>query len=197
MLTAGCGASLAHACRSARRRAMKPRGPLMIEHRLIEKMLAAAKEKAESIAASGYDPVTIETIVDFVKTYADRTHHGKEEDILFAELRKKRLDSRDAAHMAELIDEHRQARARVKRIVELNDAYKKGDRGVVSEIVELVLWLAAFYPVHIRKEDKVFFPDTERYFSPAELERMLGRFWEFDRTMIHEKYRRVYETFGA
>ncbi len=42
---------------------MKPRGPLMIEHRLIEKMLAAAKTRAEAISPSGYDPVTVETIV--------------------------------------------------------------------------------------------------------------------------------------
>ncbi len=31
------------------------------------------------------------------------------------------------------------------------------------------------------------------YFSGAEQQAMLDRFWEFDRKMIHEKYRRVVE----
>jgi len=176
---------------------MKPRGPLMIEHRLIEKVLKVAERRAPSFSATAYDPIFIETIVDFVRTYADRTHHGKEEDILFTELAKVRLDPADAAMMADLVDEHRQARARVKSIVELNEAFKRGDTSVVPRIAELVLWLAAFYPVHIRKEDREFFPNTERYFTPAQLDEMLERFWEFDRAMIHEKYQRVYEAIRA
>jgi hemerythrin-like domain-containing protein len=172
---------------------MKPRGPLMIEHRLIEKVLRVAERRAQSAEASDYDPIFIETIVDFVRTYADRTHHGKEEDILFAELAKVRLDPADAAMMADLVEEHRQARARVKSIVELNEAFKRGDAAAVPRIAEHVRWLATFYPVHIRKEDREFFPNTEQYFTSAQLGEMLERFWEFDRAMIHEKYRRVYE----
>jgi hemerythrin-like domain-containing protein len=176
---------------------MKPRGSLMMEHRLIEKVLEVAGQRVRSVSASGYDPVFVETVVDFVRMYADRTHHGKEEDILFTELRKKRLDRADAAMMADLVEEHRQARSRVKTIVDLNEAFKGVGLTAVAGIVELVLWLAAFYPVHIRKEDREFFPATERYFTPAELSAMLDRFREFDRNMIHEKYRAVYEAIRA
>lgn len=173
---------------------MKPRGPLMIEHRLIEKVIAVARQKAASTLQTDYDPVLVETIVDFVRMYADRTHHGKEEDILFARLAPKQMEADDAQAMAGLVEEHRQARARVKEIVELNHAYRRGDTGVVPRIVELILWLAAFYPPHIQKEDSVFFPRTERYFTDAEQQEMLQAFWEFDRKMIHEKYRSVYES---
>jgi hemerythrin-like domain-containing protein len=34
------------------------------------------------------DPVVIDVAVDFVRMYADRTHHGKEEEILFRDLAK-------------------------------------------------------------------------------------------------------------
>jgi hemerythrin-like domain-containing protein len=77
-----------------------------------------------------YNPIFVETIVDFIKTYADRTHHGKEEDILFIELAQKKLDDDNLRIMKELIDEHKQARAKVKEIVELNEKYKGGDRKV-------------------------------------------------------------------
>ncbi len=51
-----------------------------------------------------------------------------------------------------------------------------------------------FYPVHIEKEDKHFFLPCLGYFSKEEQDIMLGEFWEFDRKMIHEKYRKVVET---
>ena len=172
---------------------MKPRGPLMIEHRLIEKVLSVAKQKAMSMTEMDYKPIFIETIVDFIKTYADRTHHGKEEDILFVELSKKKLDADNLRIMNELTEEHKQARAMVREIVELNEKYKNGDRSVVPAINNKVIWLAGFYPVHIRKEDAVFFPDTEKYFNQAELDSLLNRFYEFDRNMIHEKYQNVYK----
>jgi hemerythrin-like domain-containing protein len=172
---------------------MKPRGQLMIEHRLIEKLLAAAASLSDRMNSGNYDPVLIDSIVDFIRTYADRTHHGKEEDILFRELSKKALAGDDLAAMNGLIDEHGQARARVRRLTELNERFRNGDVKAVPEIREIFLWLVGFYPAHIRKEDRDFFPKTEKYFNAGELEAMLQEFWSFDRNMIHEKYTRAVE----
>ncbi len=55
--------------------------------------------------------------------------------------------------------------------------------------------LADFYPKHIEKEDKVFFPAARRYFSEQEDQAMLDEFRKFDRKMIHEKYNSVVEAF--
>ena len=171
---------------------MKPRGLLMIEHRLIEKVLSVVQQKALSMMEMDYHPAFVETIVDFIKTYADRTHHGKEEDILFAALAKKKLDDDHLCIMKELIDEHQKARSKTKEIVELNEKFKNGDRRVVPAITTAMIWLAGFYPAHIRKEDALFFPGTESYFQQDELDGLLGRFYEFDRMMIHEKYQKMY-----
>ncbi len=58
---------------------MQPRGPLMIEHRLIERMIALIKKEIQRLQESStVNPVFIDTAVDFIRTYADRTHHGKE-----------------------------------------------------------------------------------------------------------------------
>jgi len=171
---------------------VKPRGPLMIEHRLIEKVLKLARDGAKSINQDNYNPIAIDTLVDFIKIYADRTHHGKEEDILFSALKKKKLDEKNLKIMTELIDEHKQARAKVGEIIALNEKFKTAGGKVVKDIIECIEWLTVFYPVHIEKEDKVFFPDTERYFSKKESDDMLNEFWDFDRKMIHEKYNGVY-----
>ena len=69
---------------------MRPIGPLMREHRLIERMVALMRAETEKISRTGEArPDFITSAVDFFRTYADRTHHGKEEDILFRDLAKK------------------------------------------------------------------------------------------------------------
>ena len=71
---------------------MQARGPLMIEHRLIERMISIIKDALIQIESTQeVDPVFVDTAVDFIRTYADRTHHGKEEDILFRDLRQTRF----------------------------------------------------------------------------------------------------------
>ena len=60
-------------------------------------------------------------MVDFIRTYADQTHHGKEEDILFRELKKREISPEHDKIMKELIDEHILGR---KTTGELVDAKK-------------------------------------------------------------------------
>lgn len=173
---------------------MKPKGPLMKEHRLIEKMLDIIDREIKNInETKKIDTVFIDTAVDFIRFYADRTHHGKEEDILFKELENKKLLDKDKKMMNELIEEHKSARLVVKQLKNLNLSYFHGELYEINEIISKLKWLIDFYPVHIKKEDDVFFPETEKYFTPAELDDMLDKFWDFDKNMIHEKYKLLVE----
>jgi hemerythrin-like domain-containing protein len=170
--------------------AMKPRGPLMIEHRLIEKMFELVRKEIKQIEERQQaDPIFIDTTVDFIRMYADRTHHGKEEDILFRDLEKKDIGEQDKKIMQELIDEHVYGRKTVKELVEAKERYLQGQTGALEVILDKLNVLVNFYPEHIEKEDKVFFPATEAYFSQEEQDAMLEEFWEFDKEMIHEKYK--------
>ena len=66
---------------------MQARGALMMEHRLIERVVTLMQSALHDIESTGrIDLVFVQAIVDFIGTYADRTHHGKEEDILFRRL---------------------------------------------------------------------------------------------------------------
>jgi len=78
---------------------------MMWEHRLIEKMLRLFEGEIRKINESNkVDTVFIDTAVDFIRTYAERTHHGKEEDILFRDLAKKQLSPEHARIMNELVE---------------------------------------------------------------------------------------------
>jgi hemerythrin-like domain-containing protein len=171
---------------------MQARGPLMIEHRLIERMISIIQDALTDIASTKkVDPIFVDTVVDFVRVYADRTHHGKEEDILFRELRERPLSDEDRRVMQELIDEHVFGRNTTKTLVEANNCYRNGDDSALDEIADNLRTLVEFYPKHIEKEDKIFFPAARVYFSEEEDQNMLAEFYEFDRAMIHEKYESV------
>jgi len=175
---------------------MQARGPLMIEHRLIERMLSVIKNALSDIEARHrVDPVFVDTAVDFIRVYADRTHHGKEEDILFNELKNKQLTAEDRQIMEELIQGHVFGRQTTKALVEANTRYRNGDENALTDIVANLQTLIEFYPRHIDKEDKVFFPSSRNYFSDGEDQAMLTAFREFDRNMIQEKYESLVDGF--
>ena len=176
---------------------MKPIGPMMWEHRLIEKMLQLFDGEIKNINENKkVDTVFIDTAVDFIRTYADRTHHGKEEDILFRDLAKKELSSEHIRIMNELIDEHTYARKTVGKLVAAKERYLTGEN-TSQEVIGCLKELAQFYPQHIEKEDKHFFYPCMEYFTREEQNAMLLEFNEFDRKMIHEKYKKVVEGLKA
>ena len=78
--------------------------------------------------------------------YADRTHHGKEEDILFRDLEKKSLSPNHNKIINELVEEHIWARATVGKLVDVKNQYVKGNVKVLDEIVNLLSDLVEFYP---------------------------------------------------
>ena len=173
---------------------MQARGPLMIEHRLIERMISLINDATVQIESTHrVDPVFVDTAVDFIRMYADRTHHGKEEDILFRDLRKRSLSAEDLQIMKELVEEHVFGRQTTKALVAANTRYRNGDESALADIVSKLRTLVDFYPKHIEKEDKVFFPASRAYFTNEEDQAMLAEFWEFDRRMIHEKYESLVE----
>jgi hemerythrin-like domain-containing protein len=171
---------------------MMPIGPLMIEHRLIEKMIAAMGRELERMEREQTaNPALIEAIVDFIRTYADRCHHGKEEDILFRELGHKNLSEEHRRIMQELVDEHVQARDKTRSLVEAKDLYMQGQSSALDRMAETMRFLVEFYPKHIEKEDRHFFLPVMRYFSPREKDAMIEEGDEFDRQLIHRKYEDV------
>jgi len=174
---------------------MMPVGLLMIEHRLIERMIRIMQANLETINKEGkFDPSFVDIAVDFIRTYADRCHHGKEEDILFRDLAKKKISDEHRRIMQELIEEHKMSRNNVRKSVEAKEKYVQGNKGALKDIVSNMEILAKFYPKHIEKEDKHFFIPCMDYFSNAEKDTMLNEMYEFDRNMIHEKYTKIVES---
>ena len=171
---------------------MLPIDALMQEHRLIERMIAQMQKEIvrirETNEANGN---FVDVVVDFIRSYADRCHHGKEEGVLFRELNRKPISPEIAAMVMELIKEHVYARKTTANLAESKESYVNGNHDSLEDVVAFMKALIEFYPQHIEKEDKRFFYSSMECFTSQEQEAMLNEFWDFDRKIIHEHYAKV------
>jgi len=167
-----------------------------MEHRVIERMVDLLRTHMENASKTNQiDGAFILSAVDFFRTYADRCHHGKEEDILFKELENKTIAANHREVLEELKNEHITARGLVQSLREARQAYLDDDSKDSEAIHGILRDLTELYPNHIQKEDKHFFFPVMDYFSKKEQLSMLDRFWEFDEHLIHRIYRDIVENY--
>ncbi len=175
---------------------MKPIDPLMMEHRLIERMMNILgleldiMEKFDKI-----HPVILENAVDFIRSYADQTHNLKEESILYRELKKKELSVKDERILNELIEEHKTARQMTKELAEVNTKYIQGHFKSIAKIFEKLEFLIEFYPRLLKKEENHLLNHVMKYFTDEEQTAMLEEGRMYDRKMIHKKYQNLVKNY--
>jgi hemerythrin-like domain-containing protein len=81
------------------------------------------------------DGLLIDTFADFIRIYADRCHHGKEEEILFRDLRRKKLVEEHRQIMAELVEDHKGGRIKVGQFMKAKDEFLGGKKEALSEVL--------------------------------------------------------------
>lgn len=155
---------------------------LVDEHKRIMRFVALIPEIARDFdAASEERRRLVIDGVDFIRSYADRFHHAKEEEILFGYFDPD-LDILKVMH-----EDHRKGRGHVKDLLEALD--RRDSEGVVSNLEGY----AAVLTEHIRKEDEILYPWMDRNLSTRQVGEMFAKFQEVDRkfeeaSRKHEKF---------
>ncbi len=171
---------------------VEPNELLEIEHDLIKRIFPLVRKQVRSIEETErVDSNFIQLFTDFFTTYLDVAHHGKEEDILFEEMKKKNLSKEHEEMMQELIDEHKLGRELIKEVLNKNGAYVKGDITAIDSIIKNLKKFNEIYEEHIDKEDNDYFVECMDYFSREEQDKMVQDFLRFDVGIIHERYREI------
>lgn len=148
------------------------------EHLFIAKVVGAAAVLADDLeAGQEVGPATILNVVEFMRTYSDRCHHGKEEELLFPALAKKGVPIRGCPVDA-LTKEHAMGRALVKGLAEAAEAYQMGDASAREALIKNLRGIAQLYPNHIWKEDYLLFPMSNKVLSPDDQQ---GLYQEFEK----------------
>ena len=120
---------------------------LVKEHRLIERIIPILTKEVLRLHEGGEaNAERIVSVVGFFRTYADRCHHGKEEDILFRALASKPLSDEHRRTMDQLTEEHVLARKLVGRLMLDQGRCVKGDQAALAAMKQDIQELADLYP---------------------------------------------------
>ncbi len=168
---------------------------LKTEHRAIERMLAVLEAAAQRLDDSEpVRPGLFREAVDFVRNFADRCHHGKEEDNLFPRMEAAGVP-RAGGPLGVMLLEHDQGREYVAAIAGAIDAFEGGDRSAAGVIAENARGYAGLLRQHIAKEDDVLYPMADRVLSPDDQRELEQRFQEIETSVmgpgVHERYHRL------
>ena len=118
--------------------------------------------------------------VDLIRSYADKFHHAKEEDILFKYF-DENSDIINVMH-----EDHTRARGYVKAVL---DALDRGDEPAISENLMAYRELLT---EHIRKEDEILYPWMDNNLSTTQVGKLYSQFENADKEIgfSPEKYER-------
>ncbi|HEY5513246.1 MAG TPA: hemerythrin domain-containing protein [Geomonas sp.] len=138
------------------------------EHQLILRMLALLEKNALLTEQGSFSDYRFYLDgVDFIRNYADRFHHAKEEDVLFEALIENGMP-RANSPVAAMLMEHDLGRAFVRGMEEAATRALNGEAGQTEAIVANARGYLELLREHISKEDEILYPLAERVI-PAEM----------------------------
>jgi hemerythrin-like domain-containing protein len=176
----------------------------MQEHRVIEQVIACLEEIANRCEA-GYalDTTSAREAIDFFRVFADRCHHGKEEDLLFPLMEQKGF-VREQGPTGVMLREHEAGRFHVRGMAGTIDRVASGDATARHAFVEHARSFAALLRQHILKEDHCLFPMADRALSASDQDSLSRSFAKVESDDLgpdmHQQYltiaKRLAERFG-
>lgn len=174
---------------------MKPTEQLKEEHEAI-KLCLRILEKVSQKLESGEEVNSehLDQILDFIKNFADKCHHGKEEDLLFPAMEEVGIP-KEGGPIGVMLMEHNVGRGSVKGMSEAVAEYKAGDREVSSKIVENARNYITLLTQHIEKEDDILYPMGDMRISAERQEKLLEEFEKVEIEKIgvgkHEEFHKL------
>jgi hemerythrin-like domain-containing protein len=145
---------------------------MMQEHELIVEVLACLQAMAEKLAAG--DPAPRQDIADFgrfFREFADKCHHGKEEDRLFVRMRQFGF-SQDSGPLAVMLAEHDAGRQEVRGLLGIGAGSGPLSEAEREKAIECASQLVPLLYGHIQKENNILYPMAQTAIPSAEMERL-------------------------
>ena len=169
---------------------------LIHEHKAIQvalNILEIMYEKLEKESEADY--IEINDLLEFLKEFADKCHHGKEEGFLFPALEKTGVRNQGGP-IGVMLSEHTLGRDLIKQM-QVNLLKDEVDsQGFVDAAKSYVRLLRA----HIQKENTILFPLIEVKMSTSEQAELLRSFENHEEEVIgegrHEELHIMLETFS-
>lgn len=145
---------------------------LMEEHQLILQVLASFNRLADELRnGKVVSRLDLADFNRFFKDFADKCHHGKEEDRLFAAMNQAGFP-KESGPIAVMLAEHAEGRSHVRVLWEIGQLSGPLTAREVGLIITHVSEFVALLSTHIGKEDHILYP-MARSVLPADRLRKL------------------------
>jgi hemerythrin-like domain-containing protein len=158
---------------------------LVTEHQAIRRMLGVLDRLCERAAAGGPDGHAQRAgqILEFLQGFADRCHHGKEEQHLFPALVRQGMSS-ESGPVAVMLAEHRQGRDLIAAMASAQAAWADGDQAAGARFSAAATAYQSLLDAHIEKENNVLFVMADRLLDPAAQDTLVEQFERFEEQVM-------------
>jgi hemerythrin-like domain-containing protein len=165
---------------------------LKAEHEVILNVLDCLEKLAgDQRRGAAFDLRSAKEILDFLGTFADKCHHGKEEGALFPMLGTKGLPTQ-VGPVAVMLAEHELGRAEIAGMRAAIAGAEPVDSERAKRFAEHASTYVDLLRDHIAKENNVLFPMSDGMLSAAEQEELLRAFGKVESHDLgagtHERY---------
>ncbi len=179
---------------------MKATEILMQEHVLILGVLDALERGAQKLGSGEDTPKDFFVdAAEFIRGFADDTHHKKEEGVLFKALGNYGF-SPDAGPVAVMLSEHEEARNFTRELTQAAQKLHRGDQSAREDVIMYALSYIRHLRQHIMKENNILFPMADRVVPADEADRIEAEFERVERDEIgagaHPKYEALARKLG-
>ena len=168
---------------------------LLHEHKAIQialNILERIGERLQKNEIADYNDIN--ALLGFLKEFADKCHHGKEEGFLFPALEKAGIKN-EGGPIGVMLSEHTQGRNFIKEMQNSIKDEKVDKNQFIGASIKYISLLRA----HIQKEDSVLFPLIDTRLSASEQQELFENFENHEEKVIgegrHEELHTLLETF--
>lgn len=155
---------------------------MMEEHQYILRMLAVVRKACFKVMKGEDVPYEdFEQMIDFIRTYADAHHHGKEEKLLFNEMVSNLGPLGDKLITHGMLVEHDSGRLFIRELGEALNRVKVGDEESRLDIIANAIGYTHLLQRHIAKEDSVVYTFAARNLNKEILDKVNRNTEDFEK----------------
>ncbi|MDW7673628.1 MAG: hemerythrin domain-containing protein [Bacillota bacterium] len=150
---------------------------LVAEHRPIKTVLKAIRKLCIGIVnGESVDHQLFTEIIDFVRGYADKYHHQKEEDHLFNIMTELADEPPNTGPITGMLVEHDLGRNYIRNLEKAIAAHKAGNEDARVDIIANAISYEQLLHGHIDKEDNVIYKMGTRIIPEDQLDQLTSLF---------------------
>lgn len=163
------------------------------EHKNIKRMLQVVRKACYGVMnGKEIDYTDFENMIDFIRSYADKNHHGKEEKILFNKMVDEIGGAAEKLVKFGMLVEHDMGRLFIKELEEALAKVKAGDIEAKLDVIANAISYTHLLTRHIDKEDNVVYTFAKRELSQEILDGVNTECEAFEKEMKNAGFQTKY-----